>query len=37
MTDFDEEERLFAGFNVRSLQRELATAVEEEHKRVAVR
>ncbi len=32
----DEEEKLFAKFSVRSLERELATAVEEEHKRVAV-
>ena len=32
----DEEAKLFAKFSVRSLERELATAVEEEHKRVAV-
>ena len=37
MAAMDEEDEVFKGFNLRELEKELSTAVEEEEKRVAVR
>jgi hypothetical protein len=37
MAGSDEEDRLFAGFSVRTLERELSTAVEAEQNYFAVR